>query len=563
MLGLIMVRLYLTRNIREAVLVLIVGLSFFISHEVSVPNLFKHSKVVMVKDYKVHVRNGFNVYELVGSHSFEINDRIHVNEYNLYSTRNQYQKSKRIVGSIELKDTHLVQRKWSLKKHLFSKMPPELKEFFDREVDSIFSVFSLQLLGLIKIVNFLSSKFLYKNQQEKLDILTILIYAYFIGLSFSVMRILVSRLFKKKEHYLCILLIMYPYSFYDMGFNLVYLPLILKSLSVYFKNVNFNTLRIFFLMRLFGSVQVLEFILYPVLKVYAGIIVLFTLLYRFDWALFFLQKGAIILNQPRLLIVGVPPLICLFFYLLKDLKTQIVVMALMQLFVTYQPWIDITMINVYQGDATLIRFPFNSFNVLVDTGRASSYRTLKRSLYKKGIKKIDYLVITHDDLDHSENKERLVQDFQVQYIIDSKEESVPFLIQHLKDKEYHDANGNSLVLELRLKDFSFLMMGDAGVMQEKDLIRNSPDLKIDVLKLGHHGSNTSTSMQLLETLRPKVALVSSEPKMYGHPHPEVMKRLYDLGIPVLQTSIEGDITIKILPFFNLVVSQSNAFGIMK
>ena len=116
---------------------------------------------------------------------------------------------------------------------------------------------------------------------------------------------------------------------------------------------------------------------------------------------------------------------------------------------------------------------------------------------------------------------------------------------------------------ISLKDFSFLMMGDAGVMQEKDLIRNSPDLKIDVLKLGHHCSNTSTSMQLLETLRPKVALVSSDPKMYGHPHPEVMKRLYDLGIPVLQTSIEGDITIKILPFFNLVVSQGNAFGIMK
>lgn len=556
-------RLYLSDHKKQIVLLILTTSLFLISQQVNIPNFMSTSKVISVKEHKLILRNGINLYELKGASDYELGDKLKVNNYIYYEDRTQYQKSKRIKGQVKIEDSKLVKRKWNLKKYFHAKMPHDLKRFFDKEVETIFSVLSLQLLGLLELCKILSSKLLYKKQREYVELTIIILYMYLFGSGFSIMRILISRLFKDKTKYLPILLIMYPYSFYDMSFNLIYLPLILESLSLKFKHVNFMLLRIYFLMRLTGRLQILELILYPVLKLYAGMIVFLTITFRFNTALNLLNVGMHILNQHRLLIVGAPSIIWLYFYLFKSFKVQVKVMMLMLMVSTYNPFMRISMLNVYQGDATLISFPFNSLSILIDTGRASSYATLKRSLYKKGIKKIDYLVITHDDLDHSENKDRLIDEFKVEHLIENKTESIPFMKQYLTNVEYDDANENSLILEFSIKDFSFLVMGDAGINQEKDIVNQYPHKRIDVLKLGHHGSNTSSSLSFLQSLQPQLALISSDPRMYNHPHPEVLKRLHDLRITQIQTSIEGDVSIILMPIFKLIVSEGKAFGIMR
>src|SRR5690625_1863456 len=104
----------------------------------------------------------------------------------------------------------------------------------------------------------------------------------------------------------------------------------------------------------------------------------------------------------------------------------------------YFPLPRVSMIQVYQGDATLITLPFNMHTILVDTGKPSAYMNLKRELYKQGIRKIDTLVITHPDLDHDGNKEAIINDFNVDFVMESKGDQHFLFDVLLNDIVYED-----------------------------------------------------------------------------------------------------------------------------
>src|SRR5699024_6787809 len=127
----------------------------------------------------------------------------------------------------------------SLKRYFHESMPEMMQDFFDKSIDTIFSVLSLQLMGLIEILRFILRKFITEDKFSILEKIVIIIYAYLFGFSFGVMRILFKSVFKKREVYIPLLLTFYPHSFYDVSFNLVYLPFMLQNLSSYFSNVNF------------------------------------------------------------------------------------------------------------------------------------------------------------------------------------------------------------------------------------------------------------------------------------------------------------------------------------
>ena len=225
------------------------------------------------------------------------------------------------------------------------------------------------------------------------------------------------------------------------------------------------------------------------------------------------------------------------------------------------PFGRIVFLNVGQGDAILIQSPLSFKTVLIDTGPPSSYTQLKKSLYGQSVYEIDLLVLTHKDNDHSGNKEALMQDFEVRRIWDNT-------MPAIEDKEFkfrqineislnQDENENSLVLTAILNGLNILLCGDATKQQELRFTAQISDT-MDICKIGHHGSDTSTSWRLLDTAGCPVAIISAGlNNRYGHPHADVVERLILNGSLVLNTAIDGDIQITMTRFFHLITTSSH------
>ena len=219
----------------------------------------------------------------------------------------------------------------------------------------------------------------------------------------------------------------------------------------------------------------------------------------------------------------------------------------------------ITMINVGQGDSFLIQAPFNQSVALIDTGSPHQYGALKSILDAQSIVKIDHLIVTHDDSDHSGNVDRVLKEYTVtEIIIKGKDiEDDWFFLNYLKFKQsLVDDNDASLVYYLKLYNTKFLFLGDLSTKGEVQLLSAYPYLSTDVLKLAHHGSKTSTSDDLLKQLRPRIGLISAGVNTYGHPSFEVIARLNDYTIHAFNSQLEGDVKIILTPLFRFVINSN-------
>ena len=214
-------------------------------------------------------------------------------------------------------------------------------------------------------------------------------------------------------------------------------------------------------------------------------------------------------------------------------------------------------VNVGQGDSIVIRN--HNKVVMIDTGGNKSFDMAKETLipflHKKQINHIDALITTHGDFDHDGAAESLMKNFKVyNYITNQNRDAFPYKVgdltlYNLNNTKGKDDNDNSLVIKTHFIGKNWLFMGDAGVDVEKALIDDNIDIKSDILKLGHHGSKTSSSLEFLKTVNPDEAIVSVGAKnYYGHPSKEVIERLNALNIKIRQTSIEG--TISYLSFIS-------------
>ena len=112
-------------------------------------------------------------------------------------------------------------------------------------------------------------------------------------------------------------------------------------------------------------------------------------------------------------------------------------------------------------------------------------------------------------------------------------------------KDYGDHNNNSIVMKATVDGASVMFTGDAETPVESDILEAYPGkLSADVLKVGHHGSNTSSSKKFLKAVSPDIAVISvGEGNSYGHPKETILKRLDDLGIPVYRTDKEGSVVL--------------------
>lgn len=255
----------------------------------------------------------------------------------------------------------------------------------------------------------------------------------------------------------------------------------------------------------------------------------------------------------------------------------------------------ITFVNVGQGDCILIEMPYRKQVIMIDTGGLLRFdqETWKQTnepyeigrqvvlplLKGKGIKAIDILIITHADADHMEGAEEVLRGVKVKEIhitpgswekevmddlrVEIDKQRIPvyekiagdiilsgyYHFQYLYPMdEIYEGNNDSLVLSMRNKNFHGLFIGDLEERGELDLVEyySRAIQQIDVLKVGHHGSKTSSTEQFLNLVQPSVAIIQAGfENRYGHPHPEVVERLEELRIPYLQTGTEGTIEVEI------------------
>ena len=212
---------------------------------------------------------------------------------------------------------------------------------------------------------------------------------------------------------------------------------------------------------------------------------------------------------------------------------------------------SITFINVGQGDSCLIRK--QNKTILIDTGGLTYKDVAKDSLIpffkKQRIYHIDLVITTHGDYDHCGALDSLMENFYVKNVM-TNESKFPVSVgditinnynSHIS--EYEDENDKSLVLGFSLMHKDFLIMGDAPSKVEKNIIKEYPDLNCDILKLGHHGSNTSTCDEFIKFTTPELAIISCGlNNKFHHPNKEVLDVLNNNHIPYRRTDYEGSIT---------------------
>ena len=239
--------------------------------------------------------------------------------------------------------------------------------------------------------------------------------------------------------------------------------------------------------------------------------------------------------------------------------------------------LNVYYLDVSQGDASLIISPRKKEVTMIDTGGLTTdenYYTAKniiKFLHSINIKKIDNLIISHGDFDHIGNAFYLVNNIKVGKVIFNNNEFNELetnLIKILQDKKiefqkgnsnlqgkyltwqflntrlYDNENDNSLVTYLKYQDYTFLFMGDASKLTEEDVIKKYKLPKIDFLKVGHHGSKTSSSKEFISKINPKYSIISVGRKnKYGHPNKEVLNNLDNSKI--YRTDQDGSIMFKI------------------
>lgn len=228
----------------------------------------------------------------------------------------------------------------------------------------------------------------------------------------------------------------------------------------------------------------------------------------------------------------------------------------------------ITMVDVNNGDSILISLKENQGNILIDTGGEINYDITKNTvvpyLKSEGIMTIDYLIITHGDFDHIGGSIEILNNFIVKKVLinftsdneneselvnkygASKVEKMNLKINNNQFKiiSYNSSseNNNSLMIKASIDNKKILFMGDATKEEEIKLLREYKFSNLDILKIGHHGSKTSTSDLFLNKINPKVSLISVGLKnRYSHPHIETILKLKDYK--TFLTSINGSIKI--------------------
>lgn len=236
----------------------------------------------------------------------------------------------------------------------------------------------------------------------------------------------------------------------------------------------------------------------------------------------------------------------------------------------------IDFIDVGQGDSTLVMFP-NQEIALIDAGTRAGRMEVVKHLQELNIKRIDYLIGTHPHEDHIGGLPEVIRSFKIGkvYLPNKINNTAIFeeLLYEIKNnnltisegktgvkiiddedlkfyiispsKEYANINNNSIVTKIIYKEFTAIITGDAEEEAEYNMIQEGHDLKANILRVGHHGSSTSSTKEFISKVDPEYAVISlGKDNSYGHPHKEVIDLLEEKNIVSLRTDELGNISIQ-------------------
>lgn len=407
-----------------------------------------------------------------------------------------------------------------------------------------------------------------------LKIIFIIIHSLLFNFELKFLFIIIDIIINKREYNLIFKVLFISLLNYNLFYNYsLLLPLLFEIYYHLNLKLDFKIYSSIIFSFCFSEINILYSFFYKELLFLRIILMILGLLAIFikpiGSVIIYILKFITYINIEKYNIRGKITFIGLFIYLLtnKYISNRYLKIILLYLFIIcplFKPFPLIEFIDVGQGDSMLINDSFNAKTVLIDTGNTYNYYKLKRSLYRHGIYTIDYLIISHDDSDHSGNIANLKNDFNIKEIItegkDIKLNSI--FLKHYNLGEYDNDNDNSLVYSTDINDISFLFTGDISKYAEYDLINKYGSLDIDVLKASHHGSDTGNSDYLVSNILPTFAIISTS-GMYNHPSPKTIEIFKRYNVKYYLTKECGNIVFYFSKLGSILKTDNNQFVIIK
>ena len=548
----------------------------------------KGSRVVL---YGLKNPQFYDVYKVDHFESLEGSQNIGVFSFPAYMAQ------KHIYYSSYVQDSMLIERSDCLKNKIYSWMvlqdnPVAMRMFYGMSSDEMDFI---NKLG-IPVLAFLS--FLQKQCRKKWDDEVSCFIVLIAGCLFSVLFTMTPSLCRWLCFRFGMLLLKdwnqrFVFSFFLFGlfmpeclcdFSFVF-PTLLSLSHRFIEDVKMRKLVSKFILLccnvyFFGKIDFIMFFFFGwIRKLYAGslIFVLFSFIFPnllVFWKLLDYIPSLQWHYDPDILFVLC--VACFLVYVMKnDYKKSIKTMMLGCVMVFVNPYLDpffsVYMIDIGQGDCTLIVEPFHKSAVMIDVGQNLHHDNVELFvepfLKQKHIHCLDALIVTHNDFDHSGGVDSLQDKIKIKQIIRDSDTKIPVeypFVSLLSKRETTDENSKSIVSYFSYDHLDFLWTGDAGIEIEEQLLKQYDLSNVDVLKLGHHGSKTSSSFEFLDHIRPELGLVSAgKNNRYGHPDSIVMSRCHDLGIHVLETKDVGMIQIKSWHRFAYFKTANHLTGLLK
>lgn len=533
----------------------------------------QRTRVLVQSDLDLNFKDQIQVDSLEPIHTDDNFTLFSFTKYN--ASKNVFYKTKSI---------RILKKSNSLKSKLYAYIASQknskvlLSLYYGIHEDTIDEIYTMLGYGYISayfiVFNLLKRKYEDKKIRISLLILSILFGSFFV-FTLSLTRFILYQIsylfFKSKSDQIGFTIlcfsILYPIQVLSISFVL---PILLQLVSYFcteHKWIVQKMVLISILFIYFKKVDIVSFLLFNLLRKLYGCVFLLGMFI----------PDFLTLKIPSLTIHYAPQFVFIFVFIvvyiqcLKHFKWKYMILFLIPFLEVFcNPFFQVYTLNIGQGDCSIIVEPFYKSVVMIDCGQSLYRDNVERIIFpfleNKNIHTIDTLILTHDDFDHSGGYDRLKEKVKIKQVIKDSKDKVnveyPFYLL-LQERMAKDENDSSIISYFTYDHLNYLFMGDASKEIEKQLM-DTYDLKADVIKVGHHGSNTSSDTAFLDSLDCRIALISAGYKnKYDHPSTETLKTLDHLHIHTFCTSTNGSIAIYSLHDFAFIVTNDGLFGIIR
>lgn len=532
----------------------------------------QRTRVLVQSDLDLNFKDQIQVNSLEPIHTDDNFTLFSFTKYNAF--KNVFYKTR---------DVRLIKKSTSLKSKLYAYIASQknskvlLSLYYGIHEDTIDEIYTMLGYGYISayliVFNLLKRKYEDKKIRISLLILSILFGSFFV-FTLSLTRFILYQIsylfFKSKSDQIGFTILCFSILYPTQVLSILFVLPVLLQLVSYFctehKWIVQKMVLISILFIYFKKVDIVSFLLFNLLRKLYGCVFLLGMFI----------PDFLTLKIPSLTIHYAPQFVFIFIFIivyiqcLKHFKWKYMILFLIPFLEVFcNPFFQVYTLNIGQGDCSVIVEPFYKSVVMIDCGQSLYRDNVERIIFpfleNKNIHTIDTLILTHDDFDHSGGYDCLKEKVKIKQVIKDSKDKVnveyPFYLL-LQERMAKDENDSSIISYFTYDHLNYLFMGDASKEIEKQLM-DAYDLKADVIKIGHHGSNTSSDAAFLDSLDCKIALISAGYKnKYDHPSTETLTTLDHLHIHTFCTSTDGSIAIYSLHHFAFIVTNDGLFGII-